>query len=497
MIHTGLQKVAIIGAGFAGLAAVVAFASSGWEVCVIERDPPASDGGPDDAFAHWQRQGVAQVRHSHVFLARLTNLLRDHYPDLLAALCAGGCRILEFRDGLPLSLFNDYIPVAGDEDLSFLSSRRVTMELVMRRYVETLANVAILTCQKAAGLVYAGDAVPLKVTGVMLDTPRGEQQLQADLVIDASGRGSRSLAWLRAKGAVIEEETAPAGIIYFTRHYRLRPGETEPARSMHASVGDLDYIKYGVFRADNGWFSLTLAVPEIEEELAKTIRDGVMFDLICAQLPGVAPWTDAARAEPMSPVYALGGLRSHWRHFIAKGNPVALNFFVIGDAAICSNPLYGRGCSTGFLQAHLLAQTCAQSSNPFERALLFDTAIRREIRPYYDIMVKQDAQAIRRARAVQQGNFQPDLRARLTKRFFEDGIRPASRGDIAVMRALMRGFHMLEDPRIALQNPEILLRISRYLLRGRTRNAPLLGPKLGPERKEMLTRLSLQGSVAS
>jgi hypothetical protein len=221
-----------------------------------------------------------------------------------------------------------------------------------------------------------------------------------------------------------------------------------------------------------------------------------MFDRVCALFPGVAPWTDARRSEPMSQVFTMGGLRSHWRHFTRDGKPAALNYFVIGDGAVCSNPLYGRGCSAGFLQAHLLAGICAKSANPFERALLFETMMRREIRPFYDLMVKEDAQSIRRASAQRNGDYQPGLRARLAKHFLEDGIRPASRGDIKVMRALMRGFHMLENPGLALQDPEILWRIGRYLLRGRKRNAPLIGPPIGPDRATMMQQLGLQDTSA-
>lgn len=489
------QQVIIIGAGFSGLAAALALGSLGWRVQVIERDGAPPEGGPEAAFSGWARRGVAQMRHSHVFLSRLTNLMRDHYPGLLADMTAAGCRILEFRDGLPPGLLADYIPAPEDADLSFVSSRRVTLELVLRRHVAAMANVEILSDCKVRGLLYERQGAPISVTGVEFEKDGTPQRFRADLVIDASGRGSRSIAWLEKAGVSIQEETAPAGIFYFTRHYRLRANMQEPPRGAHPTVGDLDYLKYGVFRADNGWFSLTLAAPEIETQLCDAVRVPEIFDHICALLPGVAPWTDVARAEPMSQVFAMGGLRSHWRHFCARGNPVALNFFVIGDAAVCSNPLYGRGCSAGFLQAHLLAGIFTKSSNSFERALLFDTMMRREIRPYYDLMVRQDTQSIRRAHALRNGDYHPNLRARLARRFFEDGIRPASRGDIKVMRALMRGFHMLENPNLALQDPDILLRITRYLLRGRTRNGELLGPPLGPERHVMMEKLSLNNEV--
>ena len=487
------RRAIIIGAGFTGLAAALALAASGWRVQIIERDGAPPSGGPDAAFADWPWRGVAQMRHSHVFLARLTNLLRDHYPAVLGEMRDAGCRILEFRDGLPQALLANYIPAPEDADLSFVSGRRVTLEWVLRRHVAAMANVEILQGFKAAGLLYDTHSSLPCITGVELEGDGGAQKLSTDLVIDASGRGSRSMAWLQKAGVNVAEETSPAGIIYFTRHFRLRPAMQEPPRGSHPTVGDLDYLKYGVFRADNGWFSLTLAAPEIETELCGAIRDPENFDRVCGLLPGAASWTDAARAEPMSPVFTMGGLRSHWRHFFANGSPAALNFFVIGDAAVCSNPLYGRGCSAGFLQAHLLARICVNNPNPFERALLFDTMMRREIRPFYDLMTKQDAQSIRRADALRHGGGKPDLPARLRRRFFEDGIRPASRGDIKVMRALMRGFHMLENPNLAMQNPDILLRISRYLLRGRADNASLMDPPLGPARTAMLETLNLTG----
>ena len=481
----------IIGAGIAGLAAAMALARHGWRVRVIERDPQIPEGGADTAFCKWRRRGVPQMRHSHVFLARLTNLLRDHYPALLEDMLGAGCRILDFRDSLPESLLLNYVPEPGDADLSFISSRRVTLEIVMRRHVGAIANVEILAGHKIRGLMTEQGSTPPRVKGVEIEADGQRWKMPADIVIDASGRGSHAPSWLHSMGVRIEEESSPAGIVYFTRHYRFRGGNQEPQRGKYPAAGELDYLKYGVFRADNGWFSLTLAVPEIEEGLRKAACDAEVFENICRLLPGVAPWRATGLAEPMSDVSVMGGLRNIWRHFYTDGHPAALNFFVIGDAATSSNPLYGRGCAAGFLQAHLMAGICARSGNPFERALLFDTAMKRELRPYFDVMVKQDEAARRRAIASREGTHRPDLRARMTKFFFEDGVRPAARGDIKVMRALMRGFHMLEDPRIALQDPEILLRVSRFMLRGHARNAGLLGPAIGPKREEMLKQLSL------
>lgn len=485
------EKILIVGAGIAGLGAAMALSAAGKPVSVIERDPPPAFDTPDTAFANWRRRGVPQLRHSHVFLARLNNLLRDHYPELRAGLLAEGCRELTFADSLPSPLIENYRPLPQDRDFTILSSRRVTLELVMRQYAASLPQVTILTGHKIKGLIFQNAHKPLRITGAQVERAGSVNSMDADIIIDASGQTSRFAQWLRQAGARMREESAPAGIIYLTRHFRLRDGAVEPPRGITPGIGDLDYIKYGVFRADNGWFSVTLSVPEIEAHLHRRLLAAEIFDQACALLPGVRPWTDLARAEPMSPVYAMGGLRSVWRHYLNGGIPAALGFFAIGDSVIRSNPVYGRGCSAGFLQAHMLAQVIANSDDPMQRARDFNALQYDEIRPYYDFMLNEDAKAIRRAANARNPARRPAVKAQLAARFVADALRPAARGDIDVFRALMRGFHMLEDPRLALRDPLILLNIFLIWSQGRERNARLRPPELGPERNEMLARLGI------
>ncbi|MEQ1888146.1 MAG: FAD-dependent oxidoreductase [Alphaproteobacteria bacterium] len=223
------QLAIVIGAGISGLAAALALGSLGWRVQVIERDSAPPSGGPEAAFADWARRGVAQMRHSHVFLSRLTNLMRDYYPDLLAEMHGAGCRILEFRDGLPPGLLENYVPVPQDADLSFVSSRRVTLELVLRRHVAGMPDVEIIQGSRVTGLLYDAQTSALRVTGVEMENSDGARRMDADLTIDASGRGSRCPAWLQKAGVTVAEESAPAGIFYFTRCVR-------PCRSRHGTI---------------------------------------------------------------------------------------------------------------------------------------------------------------------------------------------------------------------------------------------------------------------
>src|ERR1700744_4280548 len=210
------ERVLVIGAGMAGLWAALALAPTGRDVILLERDPPPPDGGADAAFDSWARRGVGHLRHSHAFLARLRLIIRDEHPQLLEDLLAAGCRDLGFEGGLTDIHKRNYTPEAVDNDLAVLTSRRTTLELIMRRYVERQPNVTIRSGAFVKDLLVTPGAVPT-VTGVLLEDAEGCHELTADLVADAAGRTSAAIEQLREAGATIPEETEDCGILYFTR----------------------------------------------------------------------------------------------------------------------------------------------------------------------------------------------------------------------------------------------------------------------------------------
>ena len=125
------MRIAMVGGSVAGLSAALFLARDGHEVVVLERDAMPLPATPLEAFESWDRRGAPQVRHSHAFLARLRNLLRDRAPDVLAALLAAGAEELRYADLLPPTMA-DRAPRPGDEDLVMLACRRLTFEWVLR-----------------------------------------------------------------------------------------------------------------------------------------------------------------------------------------------------------------------------------------------------------------------------------------------------------------------------------------------------------------------------
>jgi 2-polyprenyl-6-methoxyphenol hydroxylase-like FAD-dependent oxidoreductase len=485
------ERVLVIGAGMAGLWTALALAPTGRSVILLERDPPPpKEGDADTAFADWNRRGVGHLRHSHAFLARLRLIIRDEHPELLAELMEAGCRDLPFEGGLTDRQREVYEPSPIDRDLAILTSRRTTLELIMRRYVERQPNVEIRSEAFVKDLKVAPGAIPT-VTGVVVEGASGTYELDADIVVDAAGRTSQAFEQLAAAGVRVPEESEPCGILYFTRHYRLNPGEAEPPRTRAPLTGDLEYLKFGVFPADNGCFSITLCVPEIEMELRKSIIDPAVFDAACARLGGLGEWTHPDKAQPISRVFGMGDLQSRWRTLAPASRAAVLGFFPVGDSLVRTNPLYGRGCSFAAVSAHLLRDAVTASADPAARLLLYQSATTRELRPYYDVMRTADRDAIRRARRALTPGHKPSFRGRVTRSFLEDGVAVAVRSDIELLRAALKGFHMLEHPQAWLKRPANIAKIMGYWARGKARNADAYRPKGGPARDEMLRALGI------
>jgi len=491
------EKVIVIGAGIGGLCTALMLQPTSREVLILERDGPIGTDEPDELFRSWKRTGVGHVRQSHAFLARLRTIIKDEHPALLDSLAAHGTRELTFDMMLTEQQQAKYHPEPEDADLTIITSRRTTLEMVIRRYVESLPGVTIRSGFFVRRLVTQKDASGMfTVTGVEGELDGTRKTETADLVVDASGKGGFLIEQLMEEGARIREESETAGILYFTRHYRLLPGRPEPDRKANPPAsGDLGYLKFGVFPGDNGNFSITVALPEIEMELRKHILNPDVFHRITLLLPGLYPWTNESQSEPTSKVFGMGDLNNRWRDMVVDGSPAALGYFPLGDTLVRTNPLYGRGCSFAAVSAQLLRATLDETIEPVARALAYHKRILEDLRPYYINQRKQDRSAIRRARRTLTPGATQSFRSRLLESFAEDGVRIALRSDTRLLRDAMRGFHMLEHPDKWLGKPRNLATVLYYWARGKKANAAAYPPEPGPGRTEMLKALQIDAQA--
>ena len=463
----------------------MALARRGHGVTVFERDDTPMPQSADEAF-EWDRRGAPQVRHSHAFLARLVSLLKSDYSDIYQQLLQEGASEMPFGVDLPPTMVG-FERLPDDDDLAMLACRRTTFEWVLRRAALGEGRVEFRTGIAVTGLVAGAASDPPHVTGVRLADGTA---CASDLVVVACGRRSALPDWLHEIGCTpIADESDDTGIVYFSRFYRLLDGALYPPRTGPIG-GDLGYLKYGVFVGDNRTFSVTLATPTDDQELRTKLTDPATFDACARQLVATAPWLDG-RAEPITEsVHAMAGLINRWRQHVVDGQPLATGLIPIGDAVLCTNPLYGRGCATAFWGAHLMvAAIDAHPGDTRQMLITYDAALRAEIHPWYRASVEQDAEARRVAASLLVGG-DPDGDASDQRRFmrgvFRDGLLPALRRDPVVMRAFFRSLNLLTPPDAMIKDSDVAARVLA-VWQDRDNRAP--EPPLGPKRRAELLEL--------
>jgi 2-polyprenyl-6-methoxyphenol hydroxylase-like FAD-dependent oxidoreductase len=337
--------VAVLGAGPAGLSTALAVARAGHRALLVDRDPVEVTSG-EDPF-HWPRKGVAHFLQPHAFNPRGRREMRIHLPDVYAALLGAGAEELDLRRRLS----GPSRP--GDEDLVYLGVRRPLIEWALRKAVLAQPEIELLPDTRVVG--FLGES--RRVEGAR--TEKGE--LRADLVVDALGRTSPAPAWLAEIGASPPElEASDCDVLYYTRYYRVRQGETLPDGPwVPTPRGILPYCLFSSFPGDNHTFGTLLAILPRDHEL-KILRRVDVFEAAIAAMPSLHSWT--SRSEPITDVLAMGSLQNSLRRYRSGGGPGVPGFVPVGDALCHTNPMFALGLSQSLIHAFALATALADAS---------------------------------------------------------------------------------------------------------------------------------------
>jgi 2-polyprenyl-6-methoxyphenol hydroxylase-like FAD-dependent oxidoreductase len=352
MVRTG--RAIVIGASMGGLLAARVLSETFERVTVIDRDTL-----PEGSAT---RRGVPQGRQVHGLLARGFSALDELFPGLPDDLVAQGALIGDSLRDFHW-YYDGHLLAPGPSGLMGLAVSRPLLEYTVRQRVGALAGVEIVDRVDASGLATTVDRC--RVTGVQVVSRGGGQPwtIPADLVVDATGRGSRAHVWLAKLGYVVPtEERVRVNVTYVTRHYERKPDD----------IG-------GRLGAVSAWYP---GKPRLGFMLA---QEGDRFGLVLAGILGEEP--------PLHPEGYLSYARSLDSPDIAEivtnarplDDPVLMRFpanvrrryerlrefpdryLPFGDALCSFNPTYGQGMTVAALEALLLRRLLVDGQHRLAR----------------------------------------------------------------------------------------------------------------------------------
>ncbi|KUH65486.1 oxidoreductase [Mycolicibacterium novocastrense] len=352
------KHVAVVGGSLAGMCAARVLSDVSDRITIYERDDL-----PDDPA---NRAAVPQGRHVHLLMARGAEEFESHFPGLLADMVADGVPILENRpDCIHFGAAGHVLGTAHrlrDEFTAYVPSRP-QLEWQIRKRVKGIDNVDFVHVGVTEPLY---DAAQERVTGVLLDSG---QIVDADLVVDAAGRGTRLPAWLEKWGYTRpDEETVDVGISYASHQFHVPDGllaekvvVAGASREQPLGIGMLFY-------EDGNWNVTAFGVGKVPPP--QTVEQ--ILDLADDILP---PHVSAAlrQATPLGEMAFHRYPTSRWRRYdTLERFPAGIIPF--GDAVVSFNPTFGQGMTMTAIQAGNLRSVLASGDPDIAGALAKATA---------------------------------------------------------------------------------------------------------------------------
>ncbi|MCV7031156.1 FAD-dependent oxidoreductase [Mycobacterium sherrisii] len=359
------QQAIVIGGSISGLLAARVLADYYESVVVLERD--VLPDGPQT------RRGVPQGAHVHVALARCSQILGELFPGLLDQLIAHGVPV--WADG---DLSKLYLSIGGHRlarigrlrhpaaNTAYYPSRAI-LEFLIRQRVRGLSNVTIRDQREAIDVESSSN----RITGVRMANRdgSGEATLLADLVVDATGRGSRTPVFLEklGYGRPLEEELV-VRLSYTSLNLRLPAGAlTTKFFALYPEPGRLRGFALAGYE-NNNW-TLTLnsimgqQLPGTHTEILTFLEDLAPADVL-----------EAVRsAETVGELSRYHVPSNRWRRY-DKMRRMPNGLLVVGDAICSFNPIYGQGMTVAALESLVLHHCLRGGDQDLARRFFHDSA---------------------------------------------------------------------------------------------------------------------------
>jgi 2-polyprenyl-6-methoxyphenol hydroxylase-like FAD-dependent oxidoreductase len=385
----------------------------------------------------------------HAIQGRGSQIMDELFPGFLDELHSAGVPTWDGRDfsKFRVSIGGHRVGPAKTPNplpMSVNFPSRSYLEWNVRRRVRAIPNVTILEGHDVAGLTATADRS--RVTGArVVDRSHGtETAMLGDLVVDATGRGSRAPAFLDelGYGRPVEDELM-VHLAYACQLVRVAPGAVdeymignfpEPGRpTMFGFIGyENDTYMFGVGTMGG------LQPPSQRAEMLEFADDLAPAHVLAA----------LRTAEPLEDVGHYRVPSNRWRRY-DKMRRIPKGLLVVGDAVCSFNPIYGQGMTVAALEATVLRDCLRRGERDLPRR--FFRASAKYVRIAWQTAVGSDL-------ALPEITGSRPLLMRLSNAYLEK-VLTAAENDAAVAGQFLRVIAMI-DPPSRLMRPAFLLRVA-------------------------------------
>jgi 2-polyprenyl-6-methoxyphenol hydroxylase-like FAD-dependent oxidoreductase len=337
----------VLGGSVAGLLVAAAVSDFADHVRVVDRDDLEGD-------LHAPRDGTPQAGHTHAILMGGLAAIDEILPGFSASLVSDGMLLVDVL-GRTRWIVEDHEQMHATSGDVWMLGSRTLLESRLRRRVRSLDNVTLHGGWDIARLQLAEGSS--RVAGVIVSPrssvgQRDEQLLHADLVIDATGRASRTSAWLRSNGLAEPPETVvDARVCYVTRRFHDRHGVLDGLDAeIVGPYGESQRCGVTLRQERNTW-TVTL-IGRFGEEPPLDLEG---FRAYARSLPSTGIAEVAQRCDPATDPLRSTFPVSRWRHW-EKLADLPGGLLVVGDAVASVNPAAGQGMTMSALQVRELTR---------------------------------------------------------------------------------------------------------------------------------------------
>ncbi len=353
------RRAAIIGASMAGLLAARVLAERFDEVVLLERDELPAGAAP--------RKGTPQAVQPHGLLARGQQVLEALFPGFTDALVAQGALVGDIGQEIAIDA-NGRRFARGAVGFPAMAASRLAIEAEVRRQVRALPNVRFMTGVDVSAPVHESG----RVVGLRWQPHGGQgaaQTLAAALVVDCSGRGSRTPGWLREWGyEAPPEERVTVGLAYTSAYFR-RDGAVKPPVAAVIGAATPEQPRPSILIAQE---------PAADGQPARWVAGigGYAGDHVALTREAIAERARstgqheiaelAERGELIGEVMRYGFPHSQRRHF-ERLRRFPEGYLAMGDALASFNPIYGQGMTVAACEAIALREALRRGTQGLAR----------------------------------------------------------------------------------------------------------------------------------